>query len=427
MIEIIALVLVSVVFATLLQEKIWFPSVIFYIIVGLLFAHFYPTFLKFSPLNFHYLVLITLPFLIASDTFWITWESIKKNYISILLLAFVNVVFTVVAIVAFWNIILPELGVLMLILLASTISPTDPVGVNSALSGFKVPHKLWFKLESESLANDVVALSIFSIAIGILLWHIVIHPGVIWYEVLKILIESLVVWIVIWYIWIFFLSKSEEVYFETFVVLTAIFISFLVTDHYLHVSWIFSVIVVMIVMNEKIKEIWKLDKKIKYKSIVHPENHNFVWRVLYFIAMLSNAFLFIALWSLVDFFDIHSYVWKYADISIYIFLFITIVRWLFMYIYSYISRKTNKIDRIDNVRWWAVLTFGWMRWGLSVLMIFILASEIPNYRYMQELEAIVFNVVFLITFIYTPILIYIFKKWRKDFEKEYSYEEKHDL
>jgi NhaP-type Na+/H+ or K+/H+ antiporter len=44
------------------------------------------------------------------------------------------------------------------------------------LSNFKVPHKLSFKLESESLANDVVALSVFSIAIGVLLGDITIHP-----------------------------------------------------------------------------------------------------------------------------------------------------------------------------------------------------------------------------------------------------------
>lgn len=60
-------------------------------------------------------------------------------------------------------------------------------------------------------------------------------------------------------------------------------------------------------------------------------------------------------------------------------------------------------------------------------MIFMIAAAIPNYQYMQELEAIVFNVVFLITFTYTPILIYIFKRYKKDFDKEYEYEVKHHL
>jgi NhaP-type Na+/H+ or K+/H+ antiporter len=35
------------------------------------------------------------------------------------------------------------------------------------LANFKVPHKLRFKLESESLANDVVALAIFSVTLMI--------------------------------------------------------------------------------------------------------------------------------------------------------------------------------------------------------------------------------------------------------------------
>jgi len=427
MLDIIAIVLVSVVFWSLFQEKIGLPSTIFYILVGLLFAHFEPEILRFDSHNFHYLVLITLPFLIASDTFWITWKNIKKNYISILLLAIVNVVFTVFAIVIFWNFVLPWIWIIMLVLLASTISPTDPVWVNAALSNFKVPHKLWFKLESESLANDVVALSIFSITIWILLWDITINPWIISYEVIKLFSESLFVWMIIWYISVFFLSKSKDAYFETFVVLTAIFVSFLVTDHYLHVSWIFAVIVVMIVMNEKIKQMWESDKKIKNEDIVHPENHNFVWKILYFIAMISNAFLFIALWSLVDFFNSDSFVWQYFEISFYLFLFVTLVRAIFMYLYSHLSVKTKKIDNIDSVRWWAVLTFGWMRGGLSVLMIFILAAAVPDYQYMQELEAIVFNVVFLITFIYTPILIFIFKKYEKSFNKEYEYEIEHHL
>jgi len=427
MLDIIAIVLVSVVFWTLFQEKIGLPSTIFYIVVWLLFPHFSPEILQFDAENFHYLVLITLPFLIASDTFWITWKSVKKNYISILLLAVVNVVVTVWAIVAFWDIILPWLWVLMLILLAATISPTDPVWVNAALSNFKVPHKLSFKLESESLANDVVALSVFSIAIWVLLWTTTLHTWIIAIEVFKLLWESLLVWVIIGYIWVFFLSQTKDAYIETFIVLTAIFTSFLVTDHYLHVSGIFAVIVVMLLINEKIKELWEKDKKSKNNDIVHPENHNFVGKILYFIAMICNAFLFIALWSLVDFFNLDSFVWKYAEVSLYIFLFLTFIRWLFMYFYSKLSVKTKKIDDIDNVRWWAVLTFGWMRWWLSVLMIFILASAIPDYEYMQELEAIVFNVVFLITFIYTPILIYIFKKWEKDFQKEYEYEKKHEL
>jgi hypothetical protein len=51
----------------------------------------------------------------------------------------------------------------------------------------------------------------------------------------------------------------------------------------------------MVMMNEKIKQLWEKDKKQKQISVIHPENHNFVRRILYFIAMLSNAFLFIAL------------------------------------------------------------------------------------------------------------------------------------
>ncbi len=427
MLEIIAIVLISIVFATLLQEKIWLPSVIFYIIIGLIFGHFEPDLLKFDEHSFHYIVLITLPFLIASDSFWISYKSIKKNYLSILMLALVNVIFTVVAIVIFGNFILPWISTILLILLASTISPTDPVWVNAALSNFKVPHKLSFKLESESLANDVVALSIFSVTISILLWNLDLNFSSISFEVIKLFWESLVVWLVVGYIATKFLAMTIDAYIETFIVLTAIFISFLLSDHFLHVSGIFAVIVAMLVMNETIKKLWKEDKLIKYDSIVHPENHNFVGKILYFIAMLSNAFLFIALWSLVDFFDINSFVWKYFDISIYIFIFITVIRWIFMYFYSYLSKVTKKIDEINSVRWWAVLTFGWMRWWLSVLMIFMLVSAIPDYKYIQELEAIVFNVVFLITFIYTPILIYIFKKYEKDFKKEYEYEKKHNL
>jgi hypothetical protein len=49
-------------------------------------------------------------------------------------------------------------------------------------------------------------------------------------------------------------------------------------------------------------------------------------------------------------------------------------------------------------------------------MVFILKSAIPDYEYIKVFEAIVFNVVFLITFIYTPILIFIFKKYKKLFE-----------
>jgi NhaP-type Na+/H+ or K+/H+ antiporter len=175
MLEVIAIVLVTIVFATLLQEKIWLPSVLSYIVVWLVSTHFFPEILSFKPEDFHTLVLITLPFLIASDFFGITWKMVKRSSISIFLLAVVNVVFTVVAIVIFGNFLLAWLSILMLVILASTISPTDPVWVNAALSNFKVPHKLSFKLESESLANDVVALSLFSVAVLIYSWELALN------------------------------------------------------------------------------------------------------------------------------------------------------------------------------------------------------------------------------------------------------------
>ncbi len=426
MLEIIAITLISIVFWKLLQEKIWFPSNIFYIIIGLLFAHFSPETISFSQQNFNYLVFITLPFLIASDSFALTWKNIKKNYISIIVLALVNVIFSVFAIVILWNFILPGISTLILVILASTISPTDPVWVNAALSNFKVPHKLAFKLESESLANDIVALSIFSIAIWIYVWDIHLWIWNISLEVVKLIGESLFIWLIIWFISLFFLNRTDDAYIETFIVLTWIFVSFLITDHYLHVSGIFAVIVVMLTINEKIKQLWREDKHKEVPlNIIHPENHDFVEKILYFIALLANAFLFIALGSLVDFFDINSFVWKYFEESFYIFIFLTITRWIFMYFYSHLSRKTKKIDNISSFRWWSVLTFWWMRWGLSILMIFILSLAIPDYKHLEELQAIVFNVVFLITFTYTPILIFIFKKYSKKFDCEYTYEIKH--
>ena len=46
----------------------------------------------------------------------------------------------------------------------------------------------------------------------------------------------------------------------------------------------------MLTINEKIKELWKQDKHKEIPlNIVHPENHDFVEKILYFIAWILKG------------------------------------------------------------------------------------------------------------------------------------------
>ncbi|MBV8895785.1 MAG: Na+/H+ antiporter [Acidobacteriaceae bacterium] len=97
---------------------------------------------------------VVLPPLIFSAAFHISWREFRRNMVSILMLAFGLVGFTVYAVAAFARWTLPGFDWQLGLVLGAVVAPTDPLAATSTARRLGIPRKITDLLEAESLVND---------------------------------------------------------------------------------------------------------------------------------------------------------------------------------------------------------------------------------------------------------------------------------
>jgi CPA1 family monovalent cation:H+ antiporter len=97
---------------------------------------------------------VVLPPLIFSAAFHISWREFRNNMVSILMLAFGLVGFTVYAVAAFARWTLPHFDWKLGLVLGAVISATDPLSATATARRLGIPRKITDLLEAESLVND---------------------------------------------------------------------------------------------------------------------------------------------------------------------------------------------------------------------------------------------------------------------------------
>jgi CPA1 family monovalent cation:H+ antiporter len=109
---------------------------------------------------------------------------------------------------------------------------------------------------------------------------------------------------------------------------------------------------------------------------------------------------------------------KYKTEILWMFLVTTVIRLLMMAKFAFIS---NKFQHMTNVglRWWSVLLFSGIKGGLSIVMLQMLPSNIPN---REMFDAIVVGIILLSTIIYALSLVFVITFNKKIFEDEYNSE-----
>ncbi|MFD2887079.1 Na+/H+ antiporter [Chitinophaga cymbidii] len=113
--------------------------------------------------------LIFLPPLLFEAAWYTSWNDFWKWKRSIMLLGFGLVVITSAAIAYFSVNIIPGFTLALGFLLGGIISPPDAVAATSVLKGLSMPRRGLTILEGESLVNDAASLTIFRMAIAVIL------------------------------------------------------------------------------------------------------------------------------------------------------------------------------------------------------------------------------------------------------------------
>ncbi|GAH47416.1 unnamed protein product, partial [marine sediment metagenome] len=93
-------------------------------------------------------------------------RDLRQNLKSLISLALVMVLLTVVAVAFVARKIVPDLGWAAAIALGAIVAPPDASAATAVLRRLRPPHRLLVILEGESLFNDASALLIYRIAVG---------------------------------------------------------------------------------------------------------------------------------------------------------------------------------------------------------------------------------------------------------------------
>ena len=155
-IELIFILLVFVVAFGALAKRIALPYPIVLVIAGL-FISFIPGIPRIS-LNPDFVFLIVLPPLLFSAAFATSWRDFRYNLVSIFLLAFGLVGFTVLGIGGMAHMLLPGFDWRLGLVLGAVVATTDAIAATSIAERVGLPRRLIDVLEGESLVNDASGL-----------------------------------------------------------------------------------------------------------------------------------------------------------------------------------------------------------------------------------------------------------------------------
>jgi len=109
-------------------------------------------------LNPNIVFLVVLPPLVFSAAFVTSWQMFRQNFVSIMMLAFGLVGFTVFGIAAASRWILPGFDWRMGLVLGAVVSTTDAIAATSIAKRIGLPKRVMDILEAESLVNDASGL-----------------------------------------------------------------------------------------------------------------------------------------------------------------------------------------------------------------------------------------------------------------------------
>jgi CPA1 family monovalent cation:H+ antiporter len=158
------LLLLFVVVFAVLARKLQTPYPIVLVVAGLLLS-FIPG-IPSIPLNPDLIFLVVLPPLLYAAAWLTSWRDFKFNLISILMLAFGLVGFTVlgVAVTAAW--LFPGFDWRLGFVLGAVVATTDAIAATAIAKRLSLPQRLVDILEGESLVNDATGLLALEFAIA---------------------------------------------------------------------------------------------------------------------------------------------------------------------------------------------------------------------------------------------------------------------
>lgn len=437
-----------------LEDKLGIPSPLG--LIALSFAAHY-VFQKVPVLtgdaeHFATLVVFLLPILLISDSLELKVADLKEHGLSLLYLAVVAVILSVLTalIVSKWLFAGLTLSAAAVIVLFAMVLATDPVSVVSIFSKFELPHRLKILAEGESLFNDATALIVFVFVGLYALDGGELTAGYVAAISAEVVFGSMAVGIVTGYIGLVVMKTTENRIAEMMVLIITGYGSFWLSEHFfvllnlmgeqshLHLSGIlsciFATITVHHVMTRAIAEessridldetelhrearkrhtsagvIGNVLQHVK-ATIDERDRHLRTKEDVQLLALVANTILFVAMAEMINL----DLLWKFRVEILVMFLATTLIRGAMMGLFAWLTNRTDKMADV-SFRWWGVLTFAGIKGGLSIVMLTMIPA---SFEYLEMFKAVVIGVVVLSTFTYSGVLLIIIGTNRERFLME---------
>lgn len=160
---VIPFILFLVVICTSIAERINVPYPLLLVVAGLIVG-FIPGLPNWHPPSNIILPLFLPPILFAAARL-ISWQDIKNNMLEISLLSLVLVVTSAIGMAYSLQALAPVFSLSTAFVLGAIISPTDSIAATSILNKMNVQPALVRSLEIESLFNDAVSITLYTVAV----------------------------------------------------------------------------------------------------------------------------------------------------------------------------------------------------------------------------------------------------------------------
>ena len=368
-------------------KKIKFPYTVALLIMGFAMQMLFKQ-LHLEPhieVSSEIIYFILLPILLYESAFHINFHQFKLQFKSITFLATIGMLTAATTVAGLLSYFL-GIGFGHGLLFGALISATDPIAVLAIFKELGAPKRLSLIAEGESMFNDATAVIVFRLLTTFVVAQKIFSPA----EVFKgladfsyVFIGSLAFGFFLAFLTSMFISKiKNDELIETTMTLALSLLSFLIAEHYLHLSGVIATVAAGITMGNFGRT------KISGPVIHFMEKF---WGYLGFLS-ISLVFFFTA-------FDLEiALLFQHPRMTLYAILAVLIARSLSIYITFAITNRAPFFKNEPNVplKWQHVLNWGGLRGVIPLVLVYSLPD---TYHYKEQ-----FLVFTLATFLFTLLI-----------------------